>query len=38
MAEPMIKPFVDEQKGEATLGHIVFEDGVLIFEDDYLFF
>ena len=22
-------PFVDEQKGEATLGHIIFEDGVL---------
>ena len=22
-------PFVDEQKGEATMGHIVFEDGVL---------
>lgn len=23
-------PFIDEQKGEATLGHIVFEDGVLV--------
>jgi hypothetical protein len=22
-------PFVDEQKGEATMGHIVFEEGVL---------
>ena len=22
-------PFVDEQKGEATIGHIIFEDGVL---------
>ena len=22
-------PFVDEQKGEVTMGHIVFEDGVL---------
>ena len=22
-------PFVDEQKGEATMGHIVFDDGVL---------
>ena len=23
-------PFVDEQKGEATLGHIIFRDGVLM--------
>lgn len=23
-------PFIDEQKGEATLGHIVFEDGVIV--------
>ena len=22
-------PFVDEQKGEATMGHIVFEDGAI---------
>ena len=22
-------PFVEEQKGEVTLGHIIFEDGVL---------
>ena len=25
----MNSPFVDEQKGEAILGHIIFEDGVL---------
>ena len=23
-------PFVDEQKGEATMGHIIFKDGVLM--------
>jgi|TARA_R110000851_G_scaffold290529_1_gene444860 hypothetical protein len=28
-ATNMNSPFVDEQKGEATLGHIVFENGVL---------
>ena len=28
-ATNMNSPFIDEQKGEATLGHIVFENGVL---------
>ncbi len=28
-ATNMNSPFVDEQKGEAILGHIIFEDGVL---------
>jgi len=28
-ATNMNSPFVDEQKGEATLGHITFRDGVL---------
>ena len=27
-ATNMKSPFVDEQKGPVTLGHIVFEDGV----------
>jgi hypothetical protein len=29
-ATNMSSPFADEQKGEATLGHIVFRDGSLI--------
>ena len=28
-ATNMNSPFVDEQKGEATLGHVIFKDGVL---------
>ena len=28
-ATNMNSPFVDEQKGECTLGHVIFEDGVL---------
>jgi len=33
-ATNMRSPFVDEQKGPVTLGHIVFEDGVLMVEKE----
>ena len=28
-ATNMSSPFVDEQKGEVTMGHIIFRDGIL---------